>query len=157
MLIPNPPKWPTFGAVRTKLRYDAPIPVAGGKPNQLRERMGPEAARCRGLLPNGASIRLLAGIVVLPVLGGPVEHGLLLRMGGDFWQAHGWRPEIASNRSRTRSCATAGSRSSSRRPPASTLRWSYQSCDLDYRVWGDFAVEDFYFYPDALGTRVLDA
>jgi hypothetical protein len=34
-------------------------------------------------------------------------------------------------------------------------RWSYQSCDLDYKVWGDFAAEDYYFYPDGMGTRVM--
>ena len=35
------------------------------------------------------------------------------------------------------------------------VRWSYQSCDLDYKVGGNFAVEDYYFYPDGFGTRVL--
>ena len=35
------------------------------------------------------------------------------------------------------------------------VRWSYQSCDFNYKVWGDSAVEDFYFYPDGFGTRVL--
>jgi hypothetical protein len=35
------------------------------------------------------------------------------------------------------------------------VRWTYQSTDFEYRVWGDSAVEDFYFYPDGMGTRVL--
>ena len=35
------------------------------------------------------------------------------------------------------------------------VRWSYQSCDFNYKVWGDSAVEDYYFYPDGFGTRVL--
>ena len=35
------------------------------------------------------------------------------------------------------------------------VRWSYQSCDFNYKTWGDSAVEDFYFYPDGFGTRVL--
>src|SRR5205814_3200389 len=35
------------------------------------------------------------------------------------------------------------------------VRWSYQSCDFTYKVWGDSADEDFYFYPDGFGTRVL--
>ena len=35
------------------------------------------------------------------------------------------------------------------------VRWSYQSCDFNYKVWGDSAVEDFYFYSDGFGTRVL--
>ncbi len=35
------------------------------------------------------------------------------------------------------------------------VRWSYQSCDFKYKVWGDSAVEDYVFYPDGFGTRVL--
>jgi hypothetical protein len=35
------------------------------------------------------------------------------------------------------------------------VRWSYQSCDFNYRVNGDLPVEDYYFYPDGFGTRVL--
>jgi hypothetical protein len=35
------------------------------------------------------------------------------------------------------------------------VRWRYQSTDLNYKVWGDEAVEDYYFYPDGFGTRVL--
>jgi hypothetical protein len=35
------------------------------------------------------------------------------------------------------------------------VRWNYQSTDLHYKTWGDRAVEDFYFYPDGFGTRVL--
>ena len=35
------------------------------------------------------------------------------------------------------------------------MRWTYQSTDLHYKVWGDQAVEDYYFYPDGFGTRVL--
>ena len=34
-------------------------------------------------------------------------------------------------------------------------RWDYQSCDIDYTTFGEFASEDFYFYPDGFGTRVL--
>ena len=35
------------------------------------------------------------------------------------------------------------------------IRWTYQSCDFNYKVWGDSMQEDFYFYPDGFGTRVL--
>jgi hypothetical protein len=35
------------------------------------------------------------------------------------------------------------------------VRWSYQSCDFNYKVFGDAAVEDFCFYPDGIGARVL--
>ena len=36
------------------------------------------------------------------------------------------------------------------------VRWTYQSTDLDYKVWGDAVVEDYYFYPDGFGTRVVN-
>jgi hypothetical protein len=35
------------------------------------------------------------------------------------------------------------------------VRWTYQSCDFNYKTWGDSAVEDFYFYPDGFGVRKL--
>jgi hypothetical protein len=35
------------------------------------------------------------------------------------------------------------------------VRWRYQSTDFLYKVWGDMPVEDYYFYPDGFGTRVL--
>ena len=35
------------------------------------------------------------------------------------------------------------------------VRWTYQSTDFQYKVWGDQAFEDFYFYPDGFGTRTL--
>ncbi len=28
------------------------------------------------------------------------------------------------------------------------VRWSYQSTDLNYKVWGDQAVEEYTVYPD---------
>ena len=36
------------------------------------------------------------------------------------------------------------------------VRWTYQSTDFHYKVWGDAAVEDYYFYPDGFGTRVVN-
>jgi len=36
------------------------------------------------------------------------------------------------------------------------VRWTYQSTDFTYKVWGDAPTEDFYFYPDGFGTRVLN-
>ena len=36
------------------------------------------------------------------------------------------------------------------------VRWTYQSTDFQYKVWGDETVEDYYFYPDGFGTRVVN-
>ena len=35
------------------------------------------------------------------------------------------------------------------------VRWTYQSCDFNYKVNGDLCTEDFYFYPDGFGTRAV--
>ncbi len=40
-------------------------------------------------------------------------------------------------------------------PARVRVRWTYQSCDFNYKVWGDLAWEDFCFYPDGFGTRTL--
>ncbi len=36
------------------------------------------------------------------------------------------------------------------------IRWTYQSTDRLYKVWGDQVVEDYVFYPDGFGTRVVN-
>ena len=35
------------------------------------------------------------------------------------------------------------------------VRWTAQPCDLNYKVWGETATEDFYFYPDCFGSRAV--
>jgi hypothetical protein len=35
------------------------------------------------------------------------------------------------------------------------VRWSTQPCDLNYKVWGESVVEDFWFYPDGFGIRAM--
>ena len=65
-------------------------------------------------------------------------------------------PSIASSRSWTRSCATASVEIVESTAARVHVRWSYQSTDFHYKVWGDEAVEDYYFYPDGFGTRVVN-
>ena len=36
------------------------------------------------------------------------------------------------------------------------VRWTYQLTDRLYKVWGDAVVEDYFFYPDGFGTRVVN-
>ena len=35
------------------------------------------------------------------------------------------------------------------------VRWTAQPCDLNYKVRGETATEDFYFYPDCFGSRAV--
>jgi hypothetical protein len=35
------------------------------------------------------------------------------------------------------------------------VRWTYEPVDNEYQVSGDQTVEDYYFYPDGFGTRVV--
>ncbi len=65
-------------------------------------------------------------------------------------------PSIASSRSWTRSCGTAAWRSVESTAARVHVRWTYQSTDRLYKVWGDAVVEDYFFYPDGFGTRVVN-
>ena len=101
------------------------------------------------------AIRLLAGIVVLPVLGRPHPTRAYATSGpkssAGTWSARYDCVEPLQDKE-----LRYGRVEIVESTPARVhVRWSYQSCDLDYKVWGDFAVEDYYFYPDGFGTRVL--
>ena len=75
MLVPDPPKWPAFGAVRTKLRYDAPIPVAGGKPIPFDKGWDPKLDDVVVFCPNGARFVAWRGSSYCPFWAGPSNTG----------------------------------------------------------------------------------
>jgi hypothetical protein len=154
MLVPNLPKWPAFGAVRTRLRYDAPIPVAGGKPIPFDKGWDPRLDDVVVFCPNGARFVAWRGSSYCPFWAGPSNTGFSYEwaeISGDHMVArHDCVEPLQDKELRYGRVEIVEST-----PARVHLRWRYQSCDLDYRVWGDFAVEDFYFYPDAFGTRVL--
>jgi hypothetical protein len=155
MLVPEVPKWPRFGAVETRLRYEAPIPVAGGNKINYEEGWDPERKDVVVFFPNGARWVFWRGSSYCPFWAGRSNTGFCyewaeILSGKHMVGRHDCVEPLQDKELRYGRVTVVEST-----PARVHLRWSYQSCDLDYRVWGDYASEDYYFYPDGLGSRVL--
>ncbi|HVZ64561.1 MAG TPA: hypothetical protein VG936_08315 [Lacunisphaera sp.] len=163
MIVAMAPEWPAFGAVETKLRYDAPIAVADSKTGKQLPSLNYDRAWDPKLndvvvcLPNGSRFVFWRGTNYVPFWAGAHNTGVCYQWAEnltipithadgtrdfpeplyDFELRYGHVQIIESTPSRVH------------------VRWTYQATDVDYRVWGDQAREDFYFYPDGFGTRVL--
>ncbi|HTL67256.1 MAG TPA: hypothetical protein VL200_06320 [Lacunisphaera sp.] len=163
MVVARAPEWPAFGAVETKLRYDAPISVVDsttGKelpPLDYEKAWDPKLHDVVVCLPNGSRFVFWRGTNYVPFWAGAHNTGVCYQWAEnlsipithpdgtrdfpeplyDFELRYGRVQIIESTPSRVH------------------VRWTYQATDVDYRVWGDQAREDFYFYPDGFGTRVL--
>ena len=156
MLVHRPPKWPEFGAVETKLRYDAPISVrlADGKFTSISydKAWDSKLHDVVVTLPNGSRFVFWRGSSYIPFWAGRWNTGL----------CYEWA-EMNPPRDATdcveplmdKELRYGRVRIVESTPARVHVRWSYQSCDFNYKVWGDSAVEDYYFYPDGFGTRVL--
>ena len=156
MIVPNPPKWPAFGAVGTKLRYDAPISVrrADGKFTSMdyAEAWNPKFKDLVVALPNGSRFVFWRGSCYIPFWAGRYNTGLCYEWAeskppADAHDAVEPLMDKELRYSRVQIIESTAARVH--------VRWSYQLCDFDYKVWGSSAVEDFYFYPDGFGTRAL--
>jgi len=159
MLVQKQRVLPQFGATYERLRYDAPISVrepATGKFSSMRYDDGwkPELRDVVVWLPNGARFVFWRGSSYIPFWAGKNNTGACYEWAEIISQPAGavdcveplmdkelryGRVEIVeSTRARVH------------------VRWTYQSTDFHYKVWGDAAVEDYYFYPDGFGTRVVN-
>lgn len=156
MLVGEPPDWPSFGATETKLRYDAPISVRAqdGSLSSMDYAKGwkPELNDVVVSLPNGSRFVFWRGSSYVPFWAGRYNSGLCYE-----WAETSPPPDgedcvepLMDKQLRYGQVAVVESTSA-----RIHVRWSYQSCDFNYKVWGDSAIEDFYFYPDGFGTRVL--
>jgi hypothetical protein len=156
MLVPKPSHVPQFGAIETKLRYDEPIP-AKYAPYKISYENGwdQELNDVVVFLPNGARFVLWRGSSYCPFWASRSNTGL----------CHEWA-EInrAKHQVGIKDCVEPLQDKELRygrvkivesTPSRVHVRWDYQSCDVDYKVWGEFASEDYYFYPDGFGTRVM--
>lgn len=159
LLVPHPPKWPEFGATETMLRYDLPISVLDrdtGALSSLAYTNGwaPHLKDVVVALPNGARFVFWRGSSYVPFWAGLHNTGLSYE-----WAETGPLPEgfvdsvepLMDKELRYGRVQILESTAARVR-----VRWSYQSCDFLYKVWGDSAYEDFCFYPDGFGTRVLN-
>jgi hypothetical protein len=157
MIVPNPPVLPSFGALKTKLRYDSPvINIVNGKnvPLNYNELWKPEFEDVVVCLPNGSRWVFWRGTSYIPIWAAQHNIGLSYQWAergfprGDFVDCIEPLMDKELRWSRVEIVESTNARIH--------VRWSYQSCDFNYKVNGDLAVEDYYFYPDGLGTRVLE-
>jgi len=158
MLVHQAPTWPTFGATETILRYDAPIslrdPQTGALSTMPYDRgWSPKLKDVVVSLPNGSRFVFWRGASYVPFWAsryntalcyewaetGPLPDGFVdcVEPLMDKELRYGRVEIVESTAARVH------------------VRWTYQSTDFQYKVWGDLATEDFYFYPDGFGTRVL--
>jgi hypothetical protein len=156
MRVPEAPRFPRFGAVATKLRYDPPIPTSY-QPGRINydEGWDPKLDDVVVFFPNGARFVFWRGASYCPFWASRSNTGLSYEW-AEVLSGHG----IAGANDCVEPLQDKELRYGRVEIVESTparvhLRWRYQSCDLDYKVGGSFAVEDYYFYPDGFGTRVL--
>ena len=161
MIVAQQPRWPTFGAVETKLRYDAPIPVKDLQTG-VHSSIDYDTAWDAKLkdvvvfLPNGSRFVFWRGSNYIPFWAG------LHNTGFCYEWAETTHPEDGAPDS-VEPLADHELRYGNVRILESTssrvhVRWTYQptnSTKSPFRIWGDQATEDFYFYPDGFGTRVM--
>ncbi|MFV2069189.1 MAG: hypothetical protein ACC645_19660 [Pirellulales bacterium] len=156
MLVSGPPQWPSFGATETQLRYDAPISVraADGTLSSMDYADGwkPELHDVVVSLPNGSRFVFWRGSSYVPFWAGRHNTGLCYEWAETRPPPDGEDCVEPLMDKQLRYGRVAIVESTAARVH---VRWSYQSCDFNYKVWGDSAVEDFYFYPDGFGTRFL--
>jgi hypothetical protein len=156
MVVHHRPAWPAFGAVETKLRYDAPISVrkADGQfiAMDYATAWDPKRTDVVVLLPNSSRFVFWRGSSYIPFWAG--RHNT----GACYEWAEREPPKDATDAVEPlmdKELRYSHVEVVESTPARVHVRWSYQSCDLKYKTWGDSAVEDFYFYPDGFGTRVL--
>lgn len=158
MLVPRPPKVPEFGAIETKLRYDAPISVRNPRTGALSSMdyataWKPELKDVVVFLPNGSRFVFWRGSSYIPFWAGKHNTGISYEWAETVPPPDGFTDSVEPlmdkelRYGRVEIVESTAARIH--------VRWVYQSNDFNYKVWGDAPVEDFYFYPDGYGTRVL--
>jgi hypothetical protein len=156
MVVRQPPEWPRFGATETKLRYDAPISIraADGALSSMKYEDGwaPHLRDVVVSLPNGARFVFWRGASYAPFWAGRHNTALCYEWAETSPPA-GYTDCVEPLMDKELRYGRVQIVEST--PARVHVRWTYQSCDFFYKVWGESAVEDFYFYPDGFGTRVL--
>lgn len=159
MIVASPPPVPGFGAVETKLRVegsDSAIALEGTDLNNSKKH-DPTLNDVVVFLPNGSRFVFWRSFHYAPFWAGLRNTGLNYEWAENLthpFEAPGWGtlfPEplfdFELRFSRVRIIESTPSRIH--------VRWSYEGTDLQYRRWGEQIREDFYFYPDGFGTRVM--
>jgi hypothetical protein len=156
MVVRRPPQWPAFGAAETLLRYDAPISLLSraGKLSSM-SYAGAWDGKLKDIvvaLPNGMRFVFWRGSCYIPFWASRHNVGFNYE-----WAEGEPGPDAVDcvEPLMDKELRYSRARIVESTPARVHVRWTYQSCDFNYKVWGDSAVEDYYFYPDGFGTRVL--
>ena len=158
MFVERPLALPSFGAIETKLRYDAPISVrdaGSGRLSQLNydRAWRPELKDIVVALPNGSRFVFWRGSSYIPFWAGLHNTGFTYEWAETTPPPDGFVDSVEPLMDKELRYGRVQIVEST--PSRVHVKWSYQSTDFMYKVWGDAAVEDFYFYPDGFGTRIL--
>jgi hypothetical protein len=156
--VKNPPKLPEFGATELKLRYDAPISVRDPRTGKFSSMSydtawPPQLKDVVISLPNGSRYVFWRGSCYIPFWASTHDMGMSYEWAETTPPPDGFTDSVEPlmdkelRYSRVEILESSASRVH--------VRWTYQSTDFMYKVWGDAPVEDYYFYPDGFGTRVL--
>lgn len=158
MFVAHPPEMPSFGAIAEKLRYDAPISVRDTDSGRLsgidyNDAWNPSLKDVVVALPNGSRFVFWRGSSYIPFWAGQHNTGFSYEWAETTPPPDGFvdsveplmDKELRYGRVEILESTVARVR----------VRWTYQSTDFNYKVWGDEATEDFTFYPDGFGTRTL--
>jgi 2-oxoisovalerate dehydrogenase E1 component len=159
MLVADPPRHPPFGATYQRLRYDAPISVRDPKTGAFSAipyatAWNPELRDVVVWLPNGARFVFWRGSSYIPFWAGTHNNCACYEWAEMISQPEGAVDCVEPLMDKELRYGRVEIVEST--PARVHVRWSYQSTDFNYKVWGDEAVEDYYFYPDGFGTRVLN-
>ena len=158
MFVAERPQLPTFGAVETKLRYDAPISVRDAKSGRMSSidyntAWKPELKDVVVALPNGSRFVFWRGSSYIPFWAGSYDTGFSYEWAETTPPPDGFVDSVEPLMDKELRYGRVEIMEST--PSRVHVRWTYQSTDFLYKVWGDEAAEDFYFYPDGFGTRTL--
>jgi hypothetical protein len=159
MFVAQPPPLPAFGATELKLRYDMPISVrdlaTGALSNKpYSEGWDPSLNDVVVTLPTGARFVFWRGSSYIPFWAGKHNTGFSYEWAETMPPPDGFVDSVEPLMDKELRYGRVQIVEST--PARVHVRWSYQSCDFTYKVWGDSAVEDYYFYPDGYATRVLN-
>jgi hypothetical protein len=159
MFFRDPPHHPRFGATYERLRYDSPISIrepGTGKFSSMRYEDGwsPELRDVVVWLPGGGRFVFWRGSSFIPFWAGLHNTGACYEWAEVISQPQGAVDCVEPLMDKELRYSRVEILEST--PARVHVRWSYQSTDFHYKVWGDRAVEDYYFYPDGMGTRVVN-
>ena len=156
MVVAKPPAVPRFGAVETKLRYDGRIPTRLAPEGiKYQEGWDPKLNDVVVFFPNGARFVLWRGASYCPFWASRSNTGLCYEWAEINGAKHQVGRQDCVEPLQDKELRYGRVKIVESTPARVHVRWDYQSCDLEYRVWGEFASEDYYFYPDGFGTRVM--